>query len=125
MKNNEYKVSFNREQRHLYTRDDMDAIHVFRMNETEVIRDAFITLNRLYHGEPLKVSAEFCKNVSAAGRLSKDGLDVWLNLWTVDTYNNRVIHVQTCLTDTLDITDSEQGRKLIDEYGLVSIYNLQ
>lgn len=125
MKNSEYKVNFNREQLHLYTCDDLDAIHVFKEEETETIRDAFIALNGLYHGEPLRVSAEFCKNARAAGRLSKDGLDVWLNLWTVDVYNNRVIHAQACLTDTFDITDSEQGRKLIDEYGLVSIYNLQ
>ena len=117
------KNSFNREQLHLYTCDDMDAIHVFKMNETEVIRDAFIPLNRLYNGEPLKVSAEFCKNARAAGRLSKDGLDVWLSLWTVDNYNNRVINVQAYLTDTFDITSSEQGRELIQENGIVRIYH--
>lgn len=123
MKNTEFKVTWNRENLHLYTCDDLDAIHVFKMNETAVIRDAFITMNRLYHGEPLKVSAEFCKNERAKGRLSNDGLDVWLSLWTVDTYNGRVIHAQAYLTDVWDVTDSEQGRDLLSAHGLVTVYS--
>lgn len=123
MKNSEFKVTIDATHINIFTEDDMDAMKVFRMsNETEVIRDAFITLNRLFHGEPLKVSAEFCKNARAKGRLSKDGLDVWLCLWTVDTYNNRVIKAQTYMTTVWDITDDERGRQLMRQYGVETIY---
>ena len=94
-------------------------------NEAGGIRDACIVLNRLFHGEPLKVSAEFCKNCKASGILSNDGLDVWLNRWTFDAYNNRVINVQTYITTVWNITDSEQGLELVRENGLLTIYNKQ
>lgn len=126
MRNSEFKVTIDATHINIFTEDDMNAIKVFRMsNETEVIRDAFITLNRLFHGEPLKVSAEFCKNCKASGILSDDGLDVWLNLWTFDAYNNRVINVQTYITTVWNITDSEQGLELVRENGLLMIYNKQ
>ena len=81
MRNSEFKVTIDATHINIFTEDDLEAIKTFRMNnETEVIRDAFIVLNRLFHGEPLKVSAEFCKNSRANGILSDDGLDVWLNL---------------------------------------------
>ena len=126
MKNSEFKVTIDATHMNIFTEDDLDAMKVFRMsNETEVIRAAFIILNRLFHGEPLKVSAEFCKNSKASGILSDDGLDVWLNLWTFDAYNNRVINVQTYITTVWNITDSEQGLELVRENGLLMIYNKQ
>ena len=126
MKNSEFKVTIDATHINIFTEDDMDAMKVFRMNnEIEVIRDAFITLNRLFHGEPLKVSAEFCKNCKARGVLSDDGLDVWLSLWTFDAYNNRVINVQTYITTVWNIKDSEQGLELVRENGLLMIYNKQ
>ena len=122
MRNSEFKVTIDATHINIFTEDDMDAMKVFRMsNEIEVIRDAFITLNRLFHGEPLKVS----KNCKASGILSDDGLDVWLNLWTFDAYNNRVINVQTYITTVWNITDSEQGLELVRENGLLMIYNKQ
>lgn len=121
--NTEFKAILNRENLYLYTCDDLDAIRVFKeVEEAETLRNAFETMNNLYHGEPLKVSAEFCKNARATGRLSEDGLDVWLSLWTIDTYNDRVIHLQACLTDVWDITDSEQGRELMKAHGIETIY---
>lgn len=123
MKNSEYKVAIDPRDANIFTEDDLDAIKVFRMNnETEVVRNAFIAFNRLYNGEPLKVSAEFCKNARAKGRLSKDGLDVWLCLWTVDTYNNRVIKAQTYMTIIWDITDNKRGRQLMRQYGVETVY---
>ena len=123
MKNSEFKVTVDATHINIFTEDDLEAMKVFRMsNETEVVRDAFIALNRLFHGEPLKVSAEFCKNARAKGRLSKDGLDVWLCLWTVDTYNNRVIKAQTYITTVWDITDDKRGRELMRQYGVETIY---
>ena len=123
MRNSEFKVTVDATHINIFTEDDLEAMKVFRMiNETEVIRDAFITLNRLYKGHPLKVSAEFCKNARAKGRLSKDGLDVWLCLWTVDTYNNRVIKAQTYITTVWDITDDKRGRELMRQYGVETIY---
>ena len=123
MRNSEFKVTVDATHINIFTEDDLEAMKVFRMsNETEVIRDAFIVLNRLFHGEPLKVSAEFCKNARAKGRLSKDGLDVWLCLWTVDTYNNRVIKAQTYITAVWDITDDKRGRELMRQYGVETVY---
>ena len=123
MRNSEFKVTVDATHINIFTEDDLEAMKVFRMsNETEVVRDAFIALNRLFHGEPLKVSAEFCKNARAKGRLSKDGLDVWLCLWTVDTYNNRVIKAQTYITTVWDITDDKRGRELMRQYGVETIY---
>ena len=123
MRNSEFKVTVDATHINIFTEDDLEAMKVFRMsNETEVIRDAFITLNRLYNGHPLKVSAEFCKNARAKGRLSKDGLDVWLCLWTVDTYNNRVIKAQTYITTVWDITDDKRGRELMRQYGVETVY---
>ena len=126
MKNSEFKVAIDPKYTNIFTEDDLDAIKVFRMNnETEVIRDAFVILNRLFHGDPLKVSAEFCKNSKASGVLSNDGLDVWLDLWTFDAYNNRVINVQAYITIVWNICNSEQGLELIREDGLLTIYNAQ
>lgn len=126
MKNSEFKVTIDATHINIFTEDDMNAMKVFRMtNEIETVRDAFVVLNRLFHGEPLKVSAEFCKNSKASGILSDDGLDVWLNLWTFDAYNNRVINVQTYITTVWNITDSEQGLELVRENGLLMIYNKQ
>ena len=123
MRNSEFKVTVDATHINIFTEDDLEAMKVFRMsNETEVIRDAFIALNRLYNGHPLKVSAEFCKNARAKGRLSKDGLDVWLCLWTVDTYNNRVIKAQTYITTVWDITDDKRGRELMRQYGVETVY---
>ena len=123
MRNSEFKVTVDATHINIFTEDDLEAMKVFRMsNETEVIRDAFIALNRLYNGHPLKVSAEFCKNARAKGRLSKDGLDVWLCLWTVDTYNNRVIKAQTYITAVWDITDDKRGRELMRQYGVETVY---
>ena len=123
MRNSEFKVTVDATHINIFTEDDLEAMKAFRMNnETEVIRDAFIILNRLYNGEPLKVSAEFCKNTRAKERLSKDGLDVWLCLWTVDTYNNRVIKAQTYITTVWDITDDKRGRQLMRQYGVETIY---
>lgn len=126
MKNSEFKVTIDATHINIFTEDDMNAMKVFIMtNEIETVRDAFVILNRLFHGEPLKVSAEFCKNSKASGVLSDDGLDVWLNLWTFDAYNNRVINVQTYITTVWNITDSEQGLELVRENGLLMIYNKQ
>lgn len=126
MRNSEFKVTIDSTHMDIFTEEDMNAIEAFKMNnEIKVVRDAFIALNRLYKGHPLKVSAEFCKNARAKGRLSKDGLDVWLCLWTVDAYNNRVINVQTYITTVWNITDSEQGLELVRENGLLMIYNKQ
>mgnify|MGYP006920944413 CR=1 FL=1 len=125
MKKDSYKVTINPTNAYIFTSADYTAMSAFHEIEAETIRDAFIALNRLYNGEPLKVSAEFCKNARAVDRLSKNGLDVWLDLWTLDTYNNRVINVQAYLTDTFDITDSEQGRELIKARGIEHIYNLR
>ena len=123
MRNSEFRVTIDATHINIFTEDDMDAMKVFRMNnEIKVVRDAFIALNRLYNGHPLKVSAEFCKNAQAKGRLSKDGLDVWLCLWTVDTYNNRVIKAQTYITTVWDITDNKRGRELMRQYGVETIY---
>lgn len=124
MKNSEYKVAINPAHMDIFTPDDLDAIKVFRMsNETEVIRGAFEILNNLFAGEPLTLSAEFCKNCKANGILSNDGLDIWLNLWTFDTYNNRVINVQTYITTVWNITDNEQGLELVRKNGLLMIYD--
>ena len=123
MRNSEFKVTIDATHINIFTEDDMNAMKVFRVNnEIETVRDAFIVLNRLFHGEPLKVSAEFCKNARAKGRLSKDGLDVWLCLWTVDTYNNRVIKAQTYITAVWDITDDKRGRELMRQYGVETVY---
>ena len=123
MKNSEFKVTIDATHMDIFTEDDMNAIEAFKMNnEIKVVRDAFIALNRLYKGHPLKVSAEFCKNTRAKERLSKDGLDVWLCLWTVDTYNNRVIKAQTYITTVWDITDDKRGRQLMRQYGVETIY---
>lgn len=124
MKNSEYKVTVNPAHMDIFTPDDLDAMKVFRMNnETEVIRGAFIIMNRLFAGAPLKVSAEFCKNSKASGILSNDGLDVWLNLWTFNAYNNSVINVQTYITTVWNIANSEQGLELIRKNGLLVIYD--
>lgn len=124
MKNSKYKVAINPAHTDIFTPDDLDAIKVFRMsNETEVIRGAFEILNNLFAGEPLTLSAEFCKNCKASGILSNDGLDIWLNLWTFDTYNNRVINVQTYITTVWNITDGEQGLELVRKNGLLVIYD--
>lgn len=126
MRNSDFKVTIDSTHMNIFTEDDMNAMEAFKMNnEIKVVRDAFITLNRLYNGHPLKVSAEFCKNCKAGGVLSDDGLDVWLNLWTFDAYNNRVINVQTYITTVWNITDSEQGLELVRENGLLMIYNKQ
>lgn len=123
MRNSEFKVTIDATHINIFTEDDMNAMKVFRVNnEIKVVRDAFIALNRLYNGHPLKVSAEFCKNARAKGRLSKDGLDVWLCLWTVDTYNNRVIKAQTYITAVWDITDDKRGRELMRQYGVETVY---
>lgn len=114
MKNSEFEFTPNSNYIDLFTTDDI-----------EVIRKAFATLNNLFHGEPLKASAEFCKNKSANNILSENGLNVWLNLWTVDIYNNRVVNVQTYLTVVLSITDSEQGIELVRKNGLLTIYDKQ
>lgn len=124
MKNSEYKVAINPAHMDIFTPDDLDTIKVFRMsNETEVIRGAFEILNNLFAGEPLTLSAEFCKNCKASGILSNDGLDIWLNLWTFDTYYNRVINVQTYITTVWNITDNEQGLELVRKNGLLMIYD--
>lgn len=124
MKNSEYKVAINPAHMDIFTPDDLDAIKVFRMsNETEVVRGAFEILNNLFAGEPLKMSAEFCKNNKANGILSDDGLDVWLNLWTFDTYNNSVINVQTYITTVWNIANGEQGLELVRKNGLLAIYD--
>ena len=126
MKSSEFKVAIDPTHTDIFTPDDMDAIRTLRMtDEIETVRDAFVTLNRLFNGTPLKVSAEFCKNSKASDILSKDGLDIWLSLWTFDAYNNRVINVQTYITTVWNICNSEQGLELVRENGLLTIYNKQ
>lgn len=126
MRNSDFKVTIDSTHMNIFTEDDMNAMEAFKMNnEIKVVRDAFIALNRLFHGHPLKVSAEFCKNCKASGILSNDGLDVWLNLWTFDAYNDRVINVQTYITTVWNICNSEQGLELVRENGLLMIYNKQ